>query len=121
MSKRTFPSVAPMLQVLRPHGLPETVIVVLGTGIGIAVVTINVATRSALTKRIPVCLWIVNIANLLVSGLEGGLQSAPPVSIKVSMVVDGDILAGVLVPIHHRLYFLPRYHRTVRLAAYAEP
>jgi hypothetical protein len=37
------------------------------------------------------------------------------------MVVDGDILAGVLVPIHHRWYFLHRYPRAVRLATYAEP
>jgi hypothetical protein len=42
-----------MYQVLLPHGVPETVIVVLETGIGIAVVTISVTTRKALTKRIP--------------------------------------------------------------------
>jgi hypothetical protein len=39
-----------------------------------------VTTRSALTKRTPVCLRTVNISNLLVIGIEGGLHGALPVS-----------------------------------------
>jgi len=86
MSKPTLPSVAPMSQWLMPHGVPESVIVVRGTGTGITGVTISVTPRSALMTRTPVCLRIVNISNLLVNGLEeGGLQSAPPVPSRVGI------------------------------------
>jgi hypothetical protein len=65
-----------------PHGVPETVIAGRGTGLGIAVGPRTMTTRHALPQRRPVCLQIVNRANLLRSGLEeGGLHSAPLVAI----------------------------------------
>jgi hypothetical protein len=64
-----------------PHGVPETVIVGRGTGLGIAVGPRTMTTRHALPKRRPAYLRIVNRANLLRSGLDGGLQRAPLVAI----------------------------------------